>query len=114
MFRTEQRANRQWSKLRKMYESMQPKGACTPGESIRREEESGKGVRRVAGLLVTSPREIASAISRGEAKPLHHVKVARHRRGTKGSAVGPPPALAPRARAHPSVTPRQLVTYDTS
>ena len=54
------------------------------------------------------------AISRGEAKPLHHVKVARHRRGKKGSAVGPPPALAPRARAHPSVTPRQLVTYDTS
>ena len=78
------------------------------------EEENSKKVKSVAGLLVTPPPDIASAISRGEAKPLHHVKVARHRRGKKGSAVGPPPALAPRARAHPSVTPRQLVTYDTS
>ena len=51
---------------------------------MRREEESGKGVRSVAGLLVTSPRDIASAISGGEAKPLHHVKVARHRRGDRG------------------------------
>ena len=90
MFRTEQRANRQWSKLRKMYESMQPKGACTPGESIRREEESGKGVRSVAGLLVTSPRDIAPAISRGEAKPLHHVKVAPHRRGQERAVVRHP------------------------
>ena len=71
-------------------------------------------VLEIAGLLVTPSRKNATANLRKGAKPLRHVKAARHRRGGKGSAVGPPPALAPRARAHPSVTPRQLVTYDTS
>ena len=50
----------------------------------------------MAGLLVTSPRNIASAISRGEAKPLHLVKVARHRRGDRGEpwCTTPPRGLA--------------------
>ena len=69
---------------------------------MRREEESGKGVRSVAGLLVTSPRDIASAISGGEAKPLHHVKVARHRRGDRGE---PWCATPPRGLAYTTVIP---------
>ena len=85
-----------------MYESMQPQRACTPGERIRRQEESGKGVKSVAGLLVTSPRDIASAISGGEAKPLHHVKVARHRRGDRGE---PWCATPPRGLAYTTVIP---------
>ena len=85
-----------------MYESMQPQRACTPGERIRRKEESGKGVKSVAGLLVTSPRDIASAISGGEAKPLHHVKVARHRRGDRGE---PWCATPPRGLAYTTVIP---------
>ena len=85
-----------------MYESVQPQRACTPGERIRRQEESGKGVKSVAGLLVTSPRDIASAISGGEAKPLHHVKVARHRRGDRGE---PWCATPPRGLAYTTVIP---------
>ena len=108
MSRTDHQANRQESKQseKRKHAALQ---ASTPEENIRREEESRKKENLSPGSW-SPPR----AISRGEAKPLHHVKVARHRRGKKGSAVGPPPALAPRAMAHPSVTPRQLVTYDTS
>ena len=82
-------------------ESMQPCRQARQKKKVRREEESRKEVKSVAGLLVTSPRDIASAISGGEAKPLHHVKVARHRRGDRGEPWCKPPlrraGLTPRS-----------------
>ena len=55
-----------------------------------------------AGLLVTPPHGVASATPRGEAKPLHHVKVARHRRGDRGE---PWCATPPRGLAYTTVIP---------
>ena len=55
----------------------------------------------VAGLLVTSPRDIAEAIWRGEAKPLHHVKVARHRKGWEGECRRPSPRPGPQGQGPP-------------
>ena len=41
-------------------------------------------VLEIAGLLVTPSRKNATANLRKGAKPLRHVKAARHRRGGKG------------------------------
>ena len=48
-------------------------------------------VLEIAGLLVTPSRKNATANLRKGAKPLRHVKAARHRRGGKGE----PGARAP-------------------